>query len=170
MGFEVNISFQVFEILSHLTPALPNFSRGNWQSTARHYVRIHDDYTDITRMFGLTTIVYHDREGTLTKLFVEKGYLDASLWLDRRPLYFMDVKSTTGPCDDAFSMSASEYGKVNNLIILLLFSSLSNANYRLMMMLDENVYQCQSPVFRRRLCDIPSLQRGQGLDRDEDLC
>lgn len=126
----------------------------------------------MTPGIGGNTFTYSDSEGILTKLFVDKGYLDAALWLDRRPLYYIDVKSTTGPCDDAFSMSAFEYGTVNNPIILLLFSSLSNANYRLMMMLDENVCQCQSPEFTRilRLCDIPSLQRGQGLDRHEDLC
>jgi hypothetical protein len=46
--FKANLSFQVFEILSRLTPALPGFSRENWQSTIRHYVRIHEDYADFT--------------------------------------------------------------------------------------------------------------------------
>lgn len=162
----------MFEILSRLTPALPGFSDKNWLSTICHYVKIHDDYANITPKFGNTTIIYNDSEGSLTKLFVDKGYLDASLWLDKRPLYHLDVKSTTGPCDDAFFMSGYQYRSVNNPHFLLLFSSFINANYWLMMMLDENVYQCQSPVCTsmERLCDIPSLQLGQRIDRYEGLC
>lgn len=60
-------------------------------------------------MSGLGTtedITYKDSEGVLTKLLVDKGYLDASPWLDKRPEYLLEVKSTTGPCEDAFCMSS----------------------------------------------------------------
>ncbi|KUL86125.1 hypothetical protein ZTR_07715 [Talaromyces verruculosus] len=104
----------VFEILSRLTPVLPGFSRDNWQSTIRHYVSIHDEYADLTPWVGRETadITYHDSDGILTNLLVDKGYLAASPWLGRRPRYFLEVKATTGDCDSAFYMSKHQYARM----------------------------------------------------------
>lgn len=105
-----------------MTPTLPGFSRDNWQSTIRHYVSIHDEYVDLTDWVGRETadITYHDNDGILTNLLVDKGYLDASPWLGRRPRYFLEVKATTGDCDNAFFMSKYQYKRVNTQVPLLL--------------------------------------------------
>jgi hypothetical protein len=57
-------------------------------------------------------ITYHDSDGILTKLLVDKGYLDTSPWLGRPPRYYLEVKSTTGDCDNAFYMSKYQYERV----------------------------------------------------------
>ncbi|KAH8698523.1 hypothetical protein BGW36DRAFT_376264 [Talaromyces proteolyticus] len=101
----------VFEVLSRLTPTLPGFSRSNWKSNLRKYVTIHDDYATLSPWRGVETadITYDDTESILTNFLVDKGYLNTSDWSGKRPRYFLEVKSTTGPCENAFYMSRSQY-------------------------------------------------------------
>lgn len=88
---------QVFELLSRLNPTLVGFDRSNWQSTIRHYVRLHADYANLSNWGGKETsdIVYADASGRLTTLLISKGYLSEASWLGKTPRYYIEVKSTT---------------------------------------------------------------------------
>lgn len=61
-------------------------------------------------------IVYYDWSLTLTRILLDNGYLPRHL---RRPTgltvprYLIEVKSTTGACDNAFFMSKSQYRRVS---------------------------------------------------------
>jgi hypothetical protein len=105
----------VFEVLSHLNPGLPGFSRQNWQSTIRKYVTAHHEYSDMDPWNGkeTTDIIYDDRDGVLTSLFIDKEYLSSEVWAERRPKYFIEVKSTTRSCETPFFMSKNQYQTVN---------------------------------------------------------
>ncbi|KAF5538359.1 ATPase-like ATP-binding domain-containing protein [Fusarium mexicanum] len=99
----------VFELLSCLD--LPNWNRSNWQSTIRSYVTIHPDYTDLQAWRGRETadLVYVDAEGHLTNTLIGCGYLGHDEWHGARPKYYIEVKTTTGPCSTAFYMSGKQY-------------------------------------------------------------
>ncbi|KAF5680457.1 hypothetical protein FDENT_8396 [Fusarium denticulatum] len=99
----------VFELLSCLN--LPNWNRSNWQSTIRSYVTIHPDYTDLQAWRGRETadLVYVDAEGHLTNTLIGCGYLGHDEWHEARPKYYIEVKTTTGPCSTAFYMSGKQY-------------------------------------------------------------
>ncbi|KAH3395487.1 hypothetical protein KXV81_002967 [Aspergillus fumigatus] len=100
----------VFETLCCLNPSLPHFGRDNWQSTIRNHVKLHDDYTDLEPWNGRETadITYSDRQGILTALLINKGYLDAT-WAGARPDYFLEVKTTTSSWETPFYMSKYQY-------------------------------------------------------------
>ncbi|KOC14318.1 hypothetical protein AFLA70_555g000420 [Aspergillus flavus AF70] len=104
----------VFEVLSHLNPNLPGFSRENWQSTIRKYVRLHEDYTDLEPWGGRETadLVYTDSEGTLTSFLVAKDYLSSERWAGKRPRFYLEVKSTTSTCETPFFMSKYQYERM----------------------------------------------------------
>lgn len=108
---------QVFELLSRLQPALPGFSRANWQSTIRHYVSVHPEYSDIRAWVGNETsdIVYDDNDGEFTRLLIDRGYLNANSWTTARPRYFIEVKATTSGCGTRFFMSKAQYRRVSCL-------------------------------------------------------
>jgi len=57
-------------------------------------------------------ITYDDAQGIITPLLIEKGYLDQGIWENRKPRYFIEVKSTFRDCNTAFYMSHSQYEKV----------------------------------------------------------
>ncbi|KAM0302573.1 hypothetical protein ACHAPM_004575 [Fusarium culmorum] len=100
---------EVFELLSCLN--MPNWDRANWQSTIRSYVTIHPDYRDLQAWRGHETadLVYSDDEGHLTNTLIGCGYLDHDEWYGERPKYYIEVKTTTGPCSTAFYMSGKQY-------------------------------------------------------------
>ncbi|RBA17408.1 hypothetical protein FPRO05_02132 [Fusarium proliferatum] len=83
----------VFELLSNLN--LPNWNRTNWQKAWR----------------GRETadLVYVDTEGHLTNTLIGCGYLGHDEWHGARPRYYIEVKTTTGPCSTAFYMSGKQY-------------------------------------------------------------
>ncbi|XEU94732.1 hypothetical protein FSHL1_000016 [Fusarium sambucinum] len=99
----------VFELLSGLN--MPNWNRANWQSTIRSYVTIHPDYTNLQAWRGNETadLVYVDAEGHLTNTLIGCGYLDHDEWHRARPRYYIEVKTTTGPCNTAFYMSGKQH-------------------------------------------------------------
>ncbi|KAL6361994.1 hypothetical protein LRP88_05477 [Fusarium phalaenopsidis] len=101
----------VFELLKNLSPGLPGFSLQNWRSTIRKYVSTHPDYTDIQPWNHRETsdLEYNDREGALTELMIENGYLERDIWQNKKPRYYLEVKTTTGPCEAPFYMSKSQY-------------------------------------------------------------
>ncbi|KAF5570430.1 ATPase-like ATP-binding domain-containing protein [Fusarium phyllophilum] len=83
----------VFELLSCLN--LPNWNH----------------YTNLQAWRGRETadIVYVDAEGHLTNTLIGCGYLDHDEWHGARPRYYIEVKTTTGPCSTAFYMSGKQY-------------------------------------------------------------
>ncbi|KAH8735731.1 hypothetical protein BGZ61DRAFT_84622 [Ilyonectria robusta] len=103
----------VFELLKSLEPALPALSTANWQSTIRNYAAVLPDYADIQPAQGreASDITYHDTEGAFTRLLINRGYL-GSRWEARTPTYFVQVKTTTGPCNTPFYMSKSQYKRM----------------------------------------------------------
>ena len=105
---------QVFELLSRLNPELPGFSRANWQSTIRSYATSHPEYSDMDPWNGRETadITYTDGGGALASLLIDKGYLDAGIWAGARLTFFIEVKTTTGPCETPFYMSKKQYKMV----------------------------------------------------------
>ncbi|GKU04976.1 hypothetical protein FLAG1_07771 [Fusarium langsethiae] len=105
----------VFELLLGINPALSRFNRDNWQSQMRRFIIPHPDYSDMLPWSGRETadIVYFDRRRELTNYLVEKGYLDQESFQDKKPLYLIEVKSTTGNGRNPFYMSKSQYRKVS---------------------------------------------------------
>lgn len=106
----------MFEILSRLETRLPGFGRGNWQSTIRRHVTIHEDYHDMEPWKGAETadITYDDTAGELTKLLVENEYLE-QIWMGAKPKYYLEVKTTTKECGTRFFVSKSQYQRVCEL-------------------------------------------------------
>jgi len=106
----------VFEILSRLETRLPGFGRDNWQSTIRRHVKVHEDYNDMEAWKGAETadITYDDKKGELTKLLVGNGYLD-NVWIDAKPKYYLEVKTTIKECGTKFFVSKSQYQRVRGL-------------------------------------------------------
>ncbi|CZR46625.1 uncharacterized protein FPRO_12075 [Fusarium proliferatum ET1] len=98
----------VFELLSKLD--LPGWGRGNWQSTIRTYANIHPEYTDLTHWSNRETadLVYPDTQGDLTRILADAEILTGD-WSTRRPRYYIEVKTTTGPCGTPFYMSGNQY-------------------------------------------------------------
>ncbi|KAM0437020.1 hypothetical protein ACHAQK_007498 [Fusarium lateritium] len=104
----------VFELLSSIPHALPGWSRENWQSTVRHNVSIHPDYTSLRNWYGTEQgdLFYDDVAGTFTSYLIEKGYLKDS-WRKERPEYYIEVKTTTSSrLDTPFYMSKHQYARV----------------------------------------------------------
>jgi len=106
---------KVFEVLSQLDPGLHGWSRQNWQSRIRHYVAIHPSYIGMLSWLHLETadLTYEDTMGNLTAMLIDHGYLAEDEWRDARPKYFIEVKSTTGPCNTPFYMSKGQYRLVS---------------------------------------------------------
>ncbi|OQV07282.1 hypothetical protein CLAIMM_11737 [Cladophialophora immunda] len=121
----------VFELLSHLNPSLPGFSRENWQSTIRSYVTSHPEYSTLHPWNGIETadITYADHDSTLTNLLIDKGYLASDTWAGARLQYYIEVKTTTGACETPFYMSKRQYK------MMQMYTN-SNANSRR----TENIY------------------------------
>ncbi|KAG7413911.1 hypothetical protein Forpe1208_v008084 [Fusarium oxysporum f. sp. rapae] len=104
----------VFELLRNMNPPLPRFSRDNWQSQMRKFVTIHPDYSDMLPWTVQETadIVYFDRKRVLTNHLVDKGYLDKTAWQNKKPLFLIEVKSTTGHSRTPFYMSKRQYQRM----------------------------------------------------------
>lgn len=97
---------------------LPGFSASNWKSTIRKEVRVHDKYRDLEPWSGFETadIIYTDSEGDLTKLLIDKGYLENETWENVRPTYYLEVKTTTRNYDEPFYMSDNQRQRVSRTI------------------------------------------------------
>ncbi|PIG82100.1 hypothetical protein AARAC_000013 [Aspergillus arachidicola] len=104
----------VFELLTQLDPTLTDWSYLNWQSTVRRYVTIHPAYANIEPWYGRETadFTYDDTEGNFTTLLIDHGHLDAEEWRDKRPKYYIEVKTTTGPMSTPFYMSKHQYERM----------------------------------------------------------
>jgi hypothetical protein len=60
-------------------------------------------------------LTYKDVEGDFTAMLIDKGYLNQNDWQQARPLYYIEVKTTTGPCNIRFYMSKHQYKRVSVL-------------------------------------------------------
>ena len=109
---------QAFEILQ---TNLTSFGIDNWRSTIRHNVSVHEKYRDIEPWTGRETadIVYEDQSSKLTALLIAYGYLPFLHWLNKTPTYYLEVKTTTGPCDTRFFMSKAQVRRVSIFISLI---------------------------------------------------
>ena len=99
-------------------------------------------------------ITYHDRQGTLTDLLIDKGYLTPEVWRDRRPFYFIEVKSTTGPCNTPFFMSKAQVKRVSSPLHLFLVYCGAHADGS---SIDERPLQRSKRVGESR-CDLSDRQ------------
>lgn len=45
-------------------------------------------------------------------MLIDKGYLRSNIWSGKRPEYYLEIKSTTGPCENPFYMSMYQYQTV----------------------------------------------------------
>ncbi|RMZ78170.1 hypothetical protein DV738_g4087, partial [Chaetothyriales sp. CBS 135597] len=90
---------------------------GELFSTIRKYVKVHPAYASMDPWRGQETadIVYEDISGVLTDLLIDKGYLDPDRWQDQQPKYYIEVKSTTGPCHTPFFMSRHQFKRMKRL-------------------------------------------------------
>lgn len=106
---------QVFELFSALSPALTGWGRANWESRIRRFVSVHPRYRNLEPWNGTETadLTYNDVQGELTPLLIECGYLREEEWSGARPQYFLEVKTTTGPAQNAFYMSKHQYRRVS---------------------------------------------------------
>jgi hypothetical protein len=89
----------------------PDFGLGNWRSTIRGWVAVHESYRDLSRWPGSETsdIVYEDDSSILTQLLIEKGYLRGSIWRGCSPTYYIEVKTTPGSLNTQFYCSQHQY-------------------------------------------------------------
>lgn len=110
----IKLKEQVFELLSGLNPKLPGFELNSWQSTARGYVSLHQDYAALQPWRGGESddIFYQDSSNAFTSHLVKTGYLD-SQWLSESPEYHIEVKTTmSSNIETPFYMSKYQYARV----------------------------------------------------------
>src|SRR5258708_5548071 len=96
---------------------LPDFSLDHWKSRIRGRVRVHDQYRDIANWTGVETadIVYPDNSSILTKSLIDRGYLEAAVWRDRTPTYYIEVKATPGPLETQFYCSQAQVNRMDGM-------------------------------------------------------
>ena len=86
----------LFEYLKGLV--LPGFGLDNWKSAIRDRVKIHADYHDLEKdndRNAIADIEYLDYSGRFTQFLTRKGHLAQGLCDSERPLYHIEVKTTT---------------------------------------------------------------------------
>jgi hypothetical protein len=94
--------------------ALTSFGYGVWRSMIRKEVIIHPKYANMGPWTKRETsdLVYKDNRSSLTTLLIVSGYLDVGIWAGAKPEYYIEVKTTTGECNDRFFMSGNQYKMV----------------------------------------------------------
>lgn len=102
--------------------ALPLFSVENWVSSIRKYVsQTHSNYEHLPELRETedADIIYHDYSGALTKLLIQKEYLDATIWATQAPKYLIEVKATANHCNAPFYVSIYQEPRVSNIDIII---------------------------------------------------
>lgn len=91
---------------------LPRFGLENWKSEIRDRVKIHAEYHDLEKYNDRSAIAdfeYLDHSGTLTRFLIQKGHLALGLWVSERPLYHIEIKTTTSSnWQEPFFMSKAQ--------------------------------------------------------------
>lgn len=77
---------------------------------------MHPKYRDLEPWNGSETadITYKDNHGKFTQFLIGQGYLPDKTWANARPMYFLEVKTTTRDCGEQFYMSGSQYRRVSH--------------------------------------------------------
>ncbi len=94
-----------------LRKVFPDFDpERDWASGLRGWARLYDGYKDLSEYtkHEISDITYNDVNGAMTKWLVSKGYERAERWLSAPPIYHLEVKTTTGECEDRFFMSNNQ--------------------------------------------------------------
>ncbi|KAJ5714225.1 uncharacterized protein N7483_011406 [Penicillium malachiteum] len=112
LGQQENFMY-VFDLPRGLS--LPNWGYHNWPSTIRHHVKIHSTHTNIQPWHGSETVDIVYDEGLFTALLILNGYLDPMKWMNRRPKYFIEVKTTAGPPKIPFYMSRHQFEEMGEM-------------------------------------------------------
>jgi len=109
----------MFEYLKGL--GLPRFGLENWKSGIRDRVKIHADYHDLEKdndRSAIADIEYLDDSRRLTHFLTQKGHLPQGLWDSERPLYHIEVKTTTSSdWQEPFFMSKAQERHVRASIL-----------------------------------------------------
>ena len=109
----------MFEYLKEL--GLPSFGLENWKSAIRDRVKIHHDYHDIEKVndrSAIADIEYLDDSRRFTQFLTKKGYLAQGLWVNERPLYHIEIKTTTSSdWQEPFFMSKAQERHVRTFIL-----------------------------------------------------
>jgi hypothetical protein len=105
----------VFKILSSIHDL--EFDLDNWRSCIRGYARVLPEYANLRAWPGRETsdIVYNDRSGTLTRLMISLGYLNADKWAGKTPQYYIEVKCTREDCATPLIVSQNQVNLVSAL-------------------------------------------------------
>lgn len=109
----------MFEYLKEI--GLPRFNLENWKSEIRDRVNTHVHYHDIEKcndQSAIADIEYLDDSGTLTRFLKEKGHLTQGLWDSERPLYHIEIKTTTcSNWQERFFMSKAQQRHVRTFTL-----------------------------------------------------
>ena len=109
----------MFEYLKGLD--LPRFGLENWKSGIRDRVKIHADYRDLEKdndRSAIADIEYLDYSHRFTQFLIQKRHLVQGLWDNERPLYHIEVKTTTSSdWQEPFFMSKAQERHVRTDIL-----------------------------------------------------
>ncbi|CZR67299.1 uncharacterized protein PAC_17198 [Phialocephala subalpina] len=102
----------VYERLKRLH--LPNFNIENWQSKIRKLVLpyLREGIVKPWTSKETADIVYKDRQWALTRHLIQQGYPLSKPGNGEGPEYFIEVKSTLGPCKAEFFMIKGQYDRM----------------------------------------------------------
>ncbi|KAL9034865.1 MAG: hypothetical protein Q9214_006848 [Letrouitia sp. 1 TL-2023] len=104
----------VFEYLKGL--GLPGFGLENWKSAIRDRVKLHSVYHNIKKCNdrrAIADIEYLDESHKLTHYLAQKGHLAQPLSYSEKPLYHIEIKTTTSDWQEPFYMSKAQERHVN---------------------------------------------------------
>lgn len=100
---------------------IPHFGEGNWRSTIRGELARSPRFANMANWTGRETadIVYNDDSGQLTQYLRDhsEGIFPFQIHEGRNfqthPIeYYLEVKTTVGPCGTRFYMSSGQYKRV----------------------------------------------------------
>ncbi len=109
----------MFEYLKGL--GLSRFDLENWKSGIRDRVKLHADYLDLEKdndRSAIADIEYLDNSRMFTRFLTQKGHLKQGLWDSEKPLYHIEVKTTTSSdWQEPFFMSKAQERHVRTSIL-----------------------------------------------------
>lgn len=106
----------MYTVLQNL--ALTSFDETCWISRIRHLIAVNNQYSEIITPLTeteITDLVYSDREGELTALLIQAGYLASSSWRGCTPKYHIEVKTTMGSMNYPFFCSQSQFERMETM-------------------------------------------------------
>jgi hypothetical protein len=95
---------------------LSNFNIGNWRSTIRNQVKVHEKYQSMAPWVGGETadIVYEDSNGEFRDFLMDHQHARFENRPSDSAKYYVEVKSTIKSCHDRFFVSDAQYKRVSN--------------------------------------------------------